>query len=528
MLTGAGSSPTNANPAYESGWQATLNRWLPPILMVVFLLGVAKSLVEPFFSGKPWMTYFEDDFFYYLKIAQNLAHGSGSTFNGIVPTNGYHPLWLLLLAGFSFFATSPAAIMKFIAIVVFISTAATFSLARRLLRLSGAGEIISTSLAVYIALYALHLYVGGMEVILTIPLLLGVLVLLLETGFWSRGLPQAALLGLLVSAMVLSRLDSIILAGLLFFAIAVHPGTRRLLTPGVLLGLAIGALPLALYFISNQVFFHTWMPVSGMAKQMKFNHHFASATYDTLFKRKKSQLLSILPIPLAFLLLPVLWKRLSAMQQAVYPVVLVFPFAYLTILSFLSDWKIWDWYFYSFRAALCISFVLFCLWRPVGAVVRQPLVGVLAALAMFVLIAKTQRSTGDQIQLLQVAEGVSSFAATHPGTYSMGDRSGMVGYLLSEPLVQTEGLVMDRGFLDGIRQQLPLRDALERYHVRYYIATTYPPYASGCVHVAEPYQAGPESPHMPSDFCEPPVVVFQQRNVRTSIYDLHPTGTAAQ
>ena len=28
---------------------------------------------------------------YYLKVAQNLAHGHGSTFNGLVRTNGYQP-----------------------------------------------------------------------------------------------------------------------------------------------------------------------------------------------------------------------------------------------------------------------------------------------------------------------------------------------------------------------------------------------------------------------------------------------------
>src|SRR5262245_13750371 len=38
-----------------------------------------------------------DDGFYYFKIAQNLARGAGSSFDGINPTNGYHPLWLLCL-----------------------------------------------------------------------------------------------------------------------------------------------------------------------------------------------------------------------------------------------------------------------------------------------------------------------------------------------------------------------------------------------------------------------------------------------
>lgn len=39
-----------------------------------------------------------DDAFYYLQIARNLASTGNSTFDGINPTNGYHPLWMILLA----------------------------------------------------------------------------------------------------------------------------------------------------------------------------------------------------------------------------------------------------------------------------------------------------------------------------------------------------------------------------------------------------------------------------------------------
>ncbi len=38
-----------------------------------------------------------DDSYYYFKIADNIAHGLGSSFDGISPTNGYHPLWLAVL-----------------------------------------------------------------------------------------------------------------------------------------------------------------------------------------------------------------------------------------------------------------------------------------------------------------------------------------------------------------------------------------------------------------------------------------------
>ena len=38
-----------------------------------------------------------DDGFYYLKVADSIAAGQGSTFDGRHLTNGYHPLWLALL-----------------------------------------------------------------------------------------------------------------------------------------------------------------------------------------------------------------------------------------------------------------------------------------------------------------------------------------------------------------------------------------------------------------------------------------------
>lgn len=38
-----------------------------------------------------------DDAMYYLTIARNLANGSGISFDGVDPTNGFHPLWLFII-----------------------------------------------------------------------------------------------------------------------------------------------------------------------------------------------------------------------------------------------------------------------------------------------------------------------------------------------------------------------------------------------------------------------------------------------
>jgi hypothetical protein len=37
-----------------------------------------------------------DDAFYYFVTARNIAEGRGITFDGISPTNGFHPLWMLI------------------------------------------------------------------------------------------------------------------------------------------------------------------------------------------------------------------------------------------------------------------------------------------------------------------------------------------------------------------------------------------------------------------------------------------------
>jgi hypothetical protein len=64
--------------------------------LAVAVVAVLTAIV-PFRAGEAILAYFQDDFFYYLQVAKNLAEYGRSTFDGTTLTNGYHPLWLLLL-----------------------------------------------------------------------------------------------------------------------------------------------------------------------------------------------------------------------------------------------------------------------------------------------------------------------------------------------------------------------------------------------------------------------------------------------
>lgn len=464
-----------------------------------------------------------DDFFYYLKVALNLSHGSGSTFNGIVATNGYHPLWLLLLSGFTWFTTAPQHVLAFLASTIFLATLATYFLARRLIVATGVNLLTASGLAAYIAFYSIRLFYTGMEIILAIPLVLLFLLVAQRADYWSCGVRQSAVLGLVISAMVLARLDTALLMALVVLGLILHRETRALIGRQQMAGLSLGLLPVFLYFISNRVIFHVWMPVSGMAKQLKFNHLPSSPAWESFYGLPRLQLLTLLPIILAIALLPLLFKRLSRTQQVLYPAVLAFPIVHILVLSCLSDWSLWVWYFYTFRPALCVSFAVICLWKPLGKILQNAAVP--ACVLLFIVFDAPQSRWGNGTKVWQgddlMQEGIDlkNFSATHPGVYALGDRAGTVGYILPSPMVQLEGLVMDRGYLSYIQRQVPLRVALAHYHVRYYVATERVPY-TGCFHAVEPFQAGPASPHMAADFCEKPVSIFQTGHVKTLVFDL--------
>lgn len=70
---------------------------LPAIIALAYFAAIlAVSIVASDLAVLQW---FHDDSFFYIKTAQNMRAGFGSTFDGLNTTNGYHPLWLLVLVG---------------------------------------------------------------------------------------------------------------------------------------------------------------------------------------------------------------------------------------------------------------------------------------------------------------------------------------------------------------------------------------------------------------------------------------------
>jgi hypothetical protein len=73
------------------------------VLAAAALLWVAVVIAHLFYPVREILIrVIPDDALFYLVIARNGAAGVLSSFDGINPTNGYHPLWLLVLQPLAF------------------------------------------------------------------------------------------------------------------------------------------------------------------------------------------------------------------------------------------------------------------------------------------------------------------------------------------------------------------------------------------------------------------------------------------
>jgi len=63
------------------------------ILVIAVHLAVIFALMNSLLDR--WFT--TDDAFYYFQVARNISEGRGSSLDGINPSNGYHPLWMIIL-----------------------------------------------------------------------------------------------------------------------------------------------------------------------------------------------------------------------------------------------------------------------------------------------------------------------------------------------------------------------------------------------------------------------------------------------
>lgn len=470
------------------------------------------------------LPYAQDDLYYYLVVARNLAHGVGSTFDGATPTNGYHPLYLLLLWTVAKWSTSLLSTFRFLWLLDVAAAVATFVAARSIFTKALGNRWLSNGFAFVVLWMSCYRFYHQMEVTLVLPLGFCLLLLLdrapetISVGRWFG-------IGLVASLLILSRLDAGLLVALCGIAVLLQRDFRQTLNPAKIGAFLSGCLPLLLaYFWVNEHDFGLLLPISGAAKQTKTSHGLSLEALH-LSLSHGTEVLFVLSL-LALCGAASQWRSLRPSHRLLCFAGLLFPFVHWGVNLLVSDWMLWSWYKYSLTFSIAMLLLLVGLaskhWQPARTGV---VAGTVFACSLILLLSSRYRPDAMMVDVADGASFVKHFEETHPGRYAMGDRAGMVAYVLSRPMIQTEGLVMDSAFLNRIRTRQPLLAVLQSFHVDYYVGFQPSDRKNAaddrCFAAREPAQAGASSPVMQATLCNAPAAQFDAPSGRTLIFDLH-------
>ncbi len=211
-----------------------------------------------------------EDGFYYFKIAQNIAQGEGSSFDGINPTNGYHPLWLLCLVPIFWLTSHTATALLIGKILQAILMALGAAIIYRSARLNY-GRFASVFVGLLWTMLVYRVSFSGLEYSLHALCVLAACDVYLR--WFARGSPVRVrpyvALGTILSVAFLARLDTIMLSGLIGVWLAQREVKKGLGRDGIkrLLGFGVPLLLVCTAYAGiNLYFFGYPLPVSSVFK----------------------------------------------------------------------------------------------------------------------------------------------------------------------------------------------------------------------------------------------------------------------
>jgi len=203
----------------KSAWH-----WFEVGLLVTGLAIHLYIALSPANSLMNW--YNTDDAFYYYKVAMNITSGHGVTFDGINPTNGFHPLWMLVCI--PVFLLGKINLILPLRVLVIVSALLSIGSGIFLFRILK--KFISNEVAAFIATIwmfqsSIHdvIVVHGMESTITAFFIALFLYLLIHWQDDDATRNKLITLGIIGGLTILARLDNIFIVMLLAGWFALKP-----------------------------------------------------------------------------------------------------------------------------------------------------------------------------------------------------------------------------------------------------------------------------------------------------------------
>jgi hypothetical protein len=276
-----------------------------------------------------------EDYFYYLKVAQNILGKAGVSLDGVNPTNGFHPLWMAICLGVVKLGGSLAAIAERGLWVCYCLLLICVWLCFVYIRKTSP-RWISWLTAVFLLFN--YRFVGSMLCGLETALAASLLILLALVYKRLLAVPspgRAAIFGLLVGLVVLARTDLLLVGGVIFsdFALRLVRSAGLIRLRVLILAGAMTFLTLAPWLIWSQAHSNRLFPASRAALVLWRDPNLASwirpdQFHNTLYQQLGRAKSSVVPL-----------GQMAGVIPRRFPVAVILGFLGLACLTGFSIWR---------------------------------------------------------------------------------------------------------------------------------------------------------------------------------------------
>jgi hypothetical protein len=445
-----------------------------PRLSITLIFAAVCCTLAAFLPLEQLTFFLSDDAYYYLNVARNITRGAGSSFDGLNPSNGYHPLWMLcLLPVYSVFGGSLDQALRAVMMEETFILAATLWLAWGALARLRANRITAlVAIAIVGTLFSpVQIMFNGLETDLVILVLVAILAADARRGFLTLPQPAArqALFGLLLGLLMLARLDeAFLIVGIAIWSVLDRGGLTlaarvRDLCRAYAITMAVFAVVVAPYFVWNFLEFQHLSPISGTLKST-----FPHPVFRTEVILAYAPYVG-LTLVAALALIP-MWRRPT--QALPRPHVSLWIGATIGCLLqvgwavFFTSWGTFQWHFAAHIPMICFILSAYAArLMPAPTLGHTLSVGLAVGVAVLAFNLLALHEKGDYHDGAYSA-AQWALANTPAGTVFALRDAGVFGYFSDRPTINLDGLINSYEYQQYVREGR-LMEFLRERHVRY-------------------------------------------------------------
>ena len=403
---------------------------------IIYLFALLLILIWFFLPIKYLIHFTSDDTYFYLKTALNFSKGLGSSFDGLNSTNGYHPLWFLIVSFVFFLAYrfeqfEPETLLRIIfSLTAIINIISVFLIDKIFRQFNFTNYTLSLTVYLLMLIPFSLFYIIGIEVQLLILLYL-VMLCIFKCGI-SNKKGFIYLVGILSGLLFLTRIDLGFFIALVFLFYCKDKFYYKMFIYTFLILLFF----ISTYGIVNKIFFDTFSSISSYYKfsfDVKNNLKFFPTPYSNPID------FSML---IMFLLSGIIYFIYKAINSKTYPDTIktfelsyIVSFIYLLIHFLFNRQGVREWY-YAFPLFIAFSLLIIVFDRKgLLKVIIYPLI--LVFMSYFTLFRMDYYNHDSAYEF---SKKVKEIVNDRDIIYQI-DYSGLISFFSERKIVNGDGLI---------------------------------------------------------------------------------------